>query len=53
LMARLGMHTPTLEMFDKGQILPIAITPVRDLPEGFASQPGKPAPSLDAGQQKS
>jgi len=52
LMARLGMHTPTQEMFDKGQILPITIRPVRDLPEGFASQPGKPAPSIDGGQQK-
>jgi hypothetical protein len=52
LMARLGMHTPTQEMFDKGQILPITIRPVRDLPEGFASEPGKPAPSIDGRQQK-
>ena len=51
LMARLGMHTPTQEMFNKGQIVPITIRPVRDLPEGFASQPGKPAPSMDGGQQ--
>ena len=34
-------------MFDKGGILSIVITPVRDLPEGFASQPGTPAPSVD------
>ncbi len=47
LMARLGLHTPTQEMFDKGQILPITITPVRDFPEGFASKPGTPAPNLD------
>ncbi|HVA39657.1 MAG TPA: hypothetical protein VNF49_03270 [Candidatus Binataceae bacterium] len=47
LMARLGIHRPTQELFDKGRILPIAITPVRDLPEGFASQPGTPAPSID------
>jgi hypothetical protein len=53
LMARLGMHTPTQEMFDKGQIIPITIRPIRDLPEGFASQPGKPAPSSGGGQQKS
>jgi hypothetical protein len=53
LMARLGMHTPTQEMFDKGQIVPITIRPIRDLPEGFASQPGKPAPSIGGGQQKS
>jgi general stress protein 26 len=46
LMARLGIHRPTQEMFDKGQILPIRITPVRDLPEGFASSPGTPAPSM-------
>jgi hypothetical protein len=51
LMARLGMHTPTQEMFDRGQIVPITIRPVRDLPEGFASQPGKPAPSIGGGQQ--
>jgi hypothetical protein len=50
LMARLGIHTPTQEMFDKGEILAITIRPMRDLPEGFASQPGKPAPRLDAGQ---
>jgi hypothetical protein len=50
LMARLGMHTPTQEMFDKGQIVPITIRPVRDLPEGFASQPGEPAPSIGGGQ---
>jgi hypothetical protein len=46
LMARLGLHRPTQELFDKGQILPIKITPVRDLSEGFASNPGTPAPSL-------
>ena len=51
LMARLGMHTPTQEMFDRGQIVPITIRPVRDLPEGFASQPGKAAPSIGGGQQ--
>lgn len=52
LMARLGLHTPTQEMFDKRQILPITITPVRDLPEGFASKPGTRAPSIDGGQQQ-
>jgi Pyridoxamine 5'-phosphate oxidase len=46
LMARLGLHTPTQAMFDKGEILAIKITPVHDLPEGFASRPGTPAPSL-------
>lgn len=47
LMARLGLHTPTQAMFDKGEILAIKITPVRGLPKGFASRPGTPAPSLD------
>jgi hypothetical protein len=48
LMARFGFHRPTQEMFDQGEILSIVITPVRDLPDGFVSQPGTPAPSLDA-----
>ncbi len=52
LMARLGMHTPTQEMFDKGRIIPITIRPMRDLPEGFASQPGTPAPRIEGGQHK-
>lgn len=47
LMARLGLYRPTQEMFDKGQILAITIMPVRDLPEGFASEPGTPAPSSE------
>jgi hypothetical protein len=47
LMARLGLHKPTQEMFDKGQILSIKITPVRDLSEGFASNPGTAAPTID------
>ena len=53
LMARLGLHRPTQEMFDKGQIFPITITPVRDLPEGFSSKPGTPAPSIDGGHKPS
>jgi hypothetical protein len=51
LMARLGLNRPTQEMFDKGQVLPIKITPVRDLPDGFASTPGTPAPSMDGEHQ--
>jgi len=47
LMARFGLNRPTREMFDKGQALPIIITPVRDLSEGFVSEPGTPAPSID------
>jgi len=48
LMVRLGWHAPKQAMFDKGDVVAIKITPVHDLPEGFASQPGSPAPSLDA-----
>ena len=53
LMVRFGIHKPTQEMFDKGQVIAIKITPVRDLPEGFASKPGTPAPSLDGGHVRS
>lgn len=47
LMARFGFHRPNQEMFDKGGILSIVITPIRDLPQSFTSQPGTPAPSID------
>jgi hypothetical protein len=47
LMARFGFHRPTQEMFDKNGILSIVITPVRDLPQNFTSQPGTLAPSID------
>jgi hypothetical protein len=52
LMARLGLNRPTQEMFDKGQVISIKITPARDLPDGFASTPGTPAPSIDGEHQK-
>jgi len=48
LMARFGFQKPTQEMFDSGKILSIVITPVRDLPDGFTSQPGTSAPRLDS-----
>jgi hypothetical protein len=48
LLARLGFHRPTRAMFDKGRIVAIRITPLRDLPEGFVSRRGMPAPSVDA-----
>jgi len=48
LMARLGFHKPTQERFDKGDIVAIKLTPIRDLPEGFASSPGTPAPHFEA-----
>jgi hypothetical protein len=46
LLARLGFHQPTQEMFTEGRIVAITITPVRDLPEGFASSPGTRAPEV-------
>lgn len=53
LIVRFGIHKPTQEMFDKGEVIAIKITPLRDLPEGFASKPGTPAPSLDGGHDRS
>jgi hypothetical protein len=52
LMARLGLNRPSQEMFDKGQVISIKITPVRDLPDGFTSTPGTPAPSLGGEHQQ-
>jgi hypothetical protein len=48
LLARLGFHRPTRAMFDQGRIVAIRITVLRDLPEGFVSRRGMPAPSFDA-----
>jgi hypothetical protein len=48
LVARLGLHKPTVASFEKGDRVAIRITPVRDLPQGYASQPGTPAPTLVA-----
>jgi hypothetical protein len=47
MMARVGLFRPSQEKFDKGSVVAIKITPVRDLPN-FTSQPGTPAPSLEA-----
>ena len=46
LLARLGFHKPSQEMFTEGRIVAIKITPVRELPEGFASAAGTPAPEV-------
>jgi hypothetical protein len=48
LTARVGLFKPTQEKYDKGTTIVIKITPVRDLPEHFTSQPGTPAPGLEA-----
>lgn len=45
LAARLGFRKPTQESFDKGERIAIRITPARDLPRGFRSRPGTPAPA--------
>ncbi len=47
MLARIGYARPTQEKFDSGQIVAIKVTPVHDLPDGFTSKPGTPAPSLD------
>jgi general stress protein 26 len=46
-LAKIGFFGPKREKFDAGQIVTIRISPVRDLPDGFASSPGMPAPKLD------
>jgi hypothetical protein len=47
LLARIGLHRPTNKKFMQQQIVAIKIIPTRDLPEGFASAPGTPAPNLN------
>ncbi len=49
MLARMGFFGPKRAKFDGGQIVTIRISPVRDLPDGFASSPGTPAPKLDEG----
>ena len=39
---------PSRAGFDKGERIAIRITPTRDLPDGFTSAPGTPAPPLEA-----
>ena len=47
MLARIGFARPTRAKLDSGQTVVIRIAPTRDLPEGFQSAPGTPAPSLD------
>jgi len=47
LLARIGYARPTRAKLDSGQIVVIRISPARDLPDGFQSAPGTPAPVLD------
>ena len=45
-LARMGLFGPKRAKFEAGQIITIRISPERDLPDGFQSQPGTPAPGL-------
>jgi hypothetical protein len=47
LLARIGFARPSRAKLDSGQIIVIRISPARDLPDGFQSAPGTPAPTLD------
>jgi hypothetical protein len=47
-MAWAGAFRPSKEKIESGKTVAIKIVPVQDLPEGFASQPGTPAPKLEA-----
>jgi hypothetical protein len=47
ILARFGFFGPKRAKFDAGQIVTIRISPVRNLPDGFASSPGTPAPKPD------
>ena len=46
-LAWIGFARPSRAKLDRGQIVVIRISPTRDLPDGFQSTPGTPAPSLD------
>ncbi len=48
MLARLGIVGPSQKKFDAGTLVVIRLTEVRDLPDGFASQPGTPAPPLES-----
>lgn len=43
---------PSRARFDSGERVAIKITPVRDLPDGFTSNPGTPPPPLQASAAK-
>ena len=38
---------PSAERFKSGERIAIVVTPVRDLPDGFSSSPGTPAPKAE------
>jgi hypothetical protein len=47
-LARLGIVGPSQKKFDAGTLVVIRLSQIRDLPDGFASQPGTPAPPLES-----
>ena len=53
LLARIGYARPSRAKLDSGQIVVIRISPTRDLPDGFQSAPGTPAPLPDAKAESS
>jgi general stress protein 26 len=53
LQARLFGMGPSRSEFESGEQLAIKITPVRDLPQGFASQPGSAPPPMEPPAAKS
>ena len=46
-LAWIGFARPSRAKLDRGQIIVIKISPTRDLPAGFQSTPGTPAPPLE------
>jgi hypothetical protein len=46
-LAWIGFARPSRAKLERGQIVVIRILPTRDLPDGFLSTPGTPAPTLD------
>jgi len=47
LLARIGFARPSRAKLDSGQVVVIRISPARDLPAGFMSEPGTRAPALE------
>ena len=45
-LAWMGLFLPSHAKYDAGKSVAIKITPVRELPDGFVSAPGTPAPPL-------
>ena len=52
LLARIGFARPSRAKLDSGQIIVIRISPARDLPADFASEPGTRAPTLEEPAKK-